>query len=165
MRTCLKTFVLSLALSCVATPAWAATTQHADHATPHPAPATSRAPAKGWATDAPLRKGMRDIATAVDALGRHEQGQMTPEQAAALAGQIQGHVRQIIANCRLPADADAALHQIIAPLMANAASLQADPAKRELVASMRQALVAYKHQFDDPQFSLPSEAPGKAAHR
>lgn len=163
MRTCLMAFALSVALSSVAAPAWSA--QHAEHMPQHPAPAASHAPARGWATDAPLRKGMRDIATEVDALRRHEQGQMTPAQAAEVAGQIQEHVRQIIVSCRLPADADAALHEIIAPLMDNAASLQADPDKRELVAAMRRALAEYAQQFDDPGFPLPSEAPGKPVLR
>jgi hypothetical protein len=157
MRTFVLSFVLPAALLAALLPALAQ--EHAHHAPP---PATQEAPAQRWATDAPLREGMAGIRTAVEALGHYEMGHMGPEQAAELAGQIQAHVRDIIANCKLPPDADGALHLIIAPLMQHAAALQADPKKLEAITPMRQALADYARQFDDPQFTDTPAAADKA---
>ena len=109
------------------------------------------------ATDAPLREGMQGIRIAVDALGHYEHGHMGPEQAAILAGQVQGQVNAIIANCRLAPEADAALHAIIVPLMTHAAALEADPAKLDEIPPMRQALGDYAARFDDPGFARAAE--------
>lgn len=110
------------------------------------------------ATDAPLREGMRGIRAAVDALGHYEHGHMGPEQAALLAGQVQGHVNDIIANCKLAPEADAALHAIIVPLMSNAAALKAEPTKLDAIPPMRQALADYAVRFDDPGFAPAPES-------
>ena len=109
------------------------------------------------ATDAPLREGMQGIRAAVDALGHYEHGHMGPEQAAILADQVQGHVNDIIANCRLAPEADAALHAIIVPLMTHAAALEANPAKLDAIPPMRQALSDYAARFDDPGFARAAE--------
>jgi hypothetical protein len=157
MRTLLLSLLLPAALACAA-PAIAQ--DHDHHAAPPAATTAPATPAQRWATDAPLRAGMAGIRTAVEALGHYEMGHMGPEQAAEQAAGIQAHVRDIIANCKLAPDADAALHLIIAPLMQHAAALQADPAKLEAIAPMREALAAYARQFDDPQFA---DAPADAA--
>jgi hypothetical protein len=134
---------------------------HAHHPSP-PAAQPAQAPAQRFATDAPLRAGMAGIRTAVAALGHYEMGHMGPEQAAEQAALIQAHVRDIIANCKLPPDADGALHLIIAPLMQHAAALQADPKKLEAIAPMRAALAEYVRQFDDPQ-AADAPAPAEPA--
>ena len=143
MRTLLLSLLLPAALACAA-PAIAQ--DHDHHAAPPAATTAPATPAQRWATDAPLRAGMAGIRTAVEALGHYEMGHMGPEQAAEQAAGIQAHVRDIIANCKLAPDADAAL--------------QADPAKLEAIAPMREALAAYARQFDDPQFA---DAPADAA--
>ena len=161
MRTFLLSLLLPVALlaSGASAPVRAQDHDHAHHAPP-PAAQPAQAPAQRFATDAPLRAGMAGIRTAMDALGHYEMGHMAPEQAAEQAARIQAHVRDIIANCKLPPEADAALHVIIAPLMQHAAALQADPKKLEAIAPMREALAAYARQFDDPQFA---DAPAGAA--
>jgi hypothetical protein len=157
MRTVVLSWLLPVALlATAAAPVLAQDHGHAQHA-----PAAAAAPAQRWATDAPLREGMAGIRAAVEALGHYEMGHMGPEQAAEQAARIQAHVRDIIANCKLAPEADAALHLIIAPLMQQAAALQADPRKLEAIAPMRDALAAYARQFDDPQFA--DAAPEKAA--
>lgn len=123
--------------------------QHQDHHS-----ATAEAPAQRFATDAVLRENMRGIRKSVDALARYEHGHVDPEQATILAGNIEGHVNDIIANCKLPPDADAALHAVIVPLMRNAATLKANPAKLGPVAAMRESLAQYRRQFDDPELDL-----------
>ena len=67
-----------------------------------------------------------------------------------LAGQIEESARGIIAACKLPPDADAALHGILVPLLQGAGALKADPHRLEPIAAMRAALADYARQFDDP---------------
>ena len=135
---------LSLCLAC----GTVAARQHEHH--PAAAPAAAAVPAQRYATDATLREEMQDIRQAVDGLGHYEHGHMGPEQAVQLAGQVEEGVRTIIANCKLPPDADAALHTIIVPLMQNAGALKQDPKNFAAIAPMREALAAYARQVDDP---------------
>jgi hypothetical protein len=150
--------LLPLTLLCVAgltgMPAHAEnhTSHHLPDAARHAAPTTGQ----GWGTDVPLREGMQDVRAAVDALGHYEHGHMGPEQAVVLAEKIESDVRDIIANCKLAPDADAALHAIIVPLMQNAGALKREPHKLEAIAPMRQALEQYARQFDDPG-AVPTE--------
>lgn len=117
---------------------------------PAAARAASPAPAQRHATDATLRREMRNIRSAVEGLGHYERGHMGPDQAVQLAGQVEAGVRTIIAHCKLPPDADAALHAIIVPLMQNAGALKQDPKNLAAIAPMRDALALYARQFDDP---------------
>ncbi|MHB8913282.1 MAG: DnrO protein [Lysobacter sp.] len=121
----------------------------------HHAPATAVAqavPAQRWATDAPLRTGMGRIRTAVDALQHYERGHMGPEQAIALATQIEGDVTYLVANCKLQPQADVALHVIIAELVAGAQALKANPANLAAIPPMREVLADYARNFNDPGF-------------
>jgi hypothetical protein len=124
--------------------------QHAHQA---PAPTASRVPAQRYATDATLREQMRAIRENVSTLERRGSGNISPEVAAQLAEQITGHVNTIIVNCKLPPDADAALHNIIGPLLQNASALKTESGRKDAVAGMRAALDQYAHTFDDPAFS------------
>jgi hypothetical protein len=103
-----------------------------------------------YATDETLRREMQGIRASVEALVHYEHGHMGPEQAVILASAIEEHVRTIIANCKLPPDADAALHAIIVPLMQNAAALKQKPQDLSTIAAMRSALEQYDRQFRDP---------------
>lgn len=142
--------VLAAGLGVAAAPAVVAQ-HHAQHSASN---ATEEAPVQRFATDAVLRENMRGIRKSVDALAHYEQGHIGPQQVALLAGNIEGHVNDVIANCKLPPDADAALHAVIVPLMRNAAALKADPAKPGLIAAMRGALGEYRRRFDDPELDL-----------
>lgn len=124
--------------------------QHHDHAAP---PASTAAPAQRFATDAPLREHMASIGAAVEGLDHYRHGHIGAKDAQRLAAEVQQHVRDIVAQCRLPADADAALHAVIVPLATNAATLEKDPAKTGAIAPMRAALDAYARRFDDPGFA------------
>lgn len=124
--------------------------QHPHHAAAAPA---AEAPAERFAADAVLSEHMQGIRSAVEGLGHYEHGHMGPEMAAQLAGQVEDHVRAIIASCKLPPEADAALHTIIVPLLQNAGALKQDPANLALIPPMRDALARYGAQFDDPAFA------------
>lgn len=115
---------------------------------------TAKAPVQRFATDAVLRESMRGIRKSVDALAHYEHGHLGPQQVALLAGNVEGHVNDVITNCKLPPDADAALHAVIVPLMRSAAMLKADPARPGPIAAMRGALDEYRRRFDDPELDV-----------
>ena len=133
----------------------AAPVDHAAHhaatpAAPAAAPDGQAAHAPRFATDAVLREQMAGIRTAVGELAHHEMGHMGADQARVFAADIETRVQKIIAECKLPPDADAALHTIIVPLLNAALALKAEPADASPVATMRTALADYARRFDDP---------------
>jgi hypothetical protein len=148
----MRFLLLSLTLLCVAglvgMPAQAENdASHELHgAARHTAPTTGQR----WEADVPLHEGMQGVRAAVEALGHYEHGHMGSEQAVVLAEKVEGHVRNIIANCKLTPEADAALHAIIVPLMQNAAALKREPHKLEAIPPLRESLEQYALQFDDP---------------
>lgn len=108
-------------IALLATPVAAlAARQHA-----HPAPAAAPAapaPADGYATDTTLRQQMRVIRTAVAAIASAQrQGDAQPIVQG--AARITTAVNTIIVNCKLPPGSDAALHEIIGPILQYAAAL------------------------------------------
>ena len=149
MRTVLSAMLLA-AFGIVVPQAGA---QHDDH---HQAATTpAEAPAQRYATDAVLREEMQGIRAAVGGLDHYAHGHVEPALAVQLAGDVEERVRTIIANCKLPPDADAALHAIIVPLMQNAGALKKDPQDLAAIQPMRDALARYARQFDDPAFATP----------
>lgn len=132
----------------------AADARDAAHAHAVPPAATAPVPEARWATDAPLREGMRGIARIMQGL----EDDPVPADAARVreAGTHVGEqVARIVANCRLPPDADAALHPILADLARGGAALAADPADPGALPRMRDALADYARLFDDPGFQAP----------
>lgn len=126
---------------------------HADHAHHgHHAPAGSDIPADHvrWTPDAPLMQGMARVRAAMETLAHHEMGHLAPEQARALAVEIDGAIEYMFANCRLDPEPDVALHGVLARLMAGTRALREDPADATPVAGMREAVADYGRLFDDP---------------
>src|SRR5690349_2913513 len=82
-----------------------------------PVASKPRASTQRFASDATLRREMQGIHASVEALAHYEHGHMGAAQAVTLASAIEEHVNTIIANCKLPPHADAALHAIIVPLL------------------------------------------------
>jgi hypothetical protein len=117
---------------------------------PPPVVPKQQAQTQRFATDATLRLEMQGIRAAVEALGHYEMGHMASPQAADFATEIEGHVRTIVATCKLPPDADAALHAIIFPLLQNATALKKKPQDLSSIPPMRDALERYDRQFYDP---------------
>lgn len=152
MRSMILSFGLALVLGL---PAASALAQQHAHATA--AASTTAAPAQRYATDATLRRQMREIHGVVQSLGHPVRGQISPELPTRSADAVTGHVNTIIVNCKLPPDADEALHHIIGPLLQDASALKAGPRRLEAIAGMRKALDQYARQFDDPGFP---ESPG-----
>jgi hypothetical protein len=114
-----------------------------------------------WPTDAALRSGMAAIHAAFEA--DHpaiHAGKQTDAQYDTLAGRIEKQVQYIIANCKLPAAADANLHLVVADLMQGISLMRgADPARsrHDGAALVHGALQAYPRFFDDPTWT-PAQA-------
>jgi len=106
-------------------------------------------PATPWASDPPLREGMRRMQRAVDALGHAEHNHLDATQTIAVAQQVQAAAEYMIANCKLAPEPDAALHGLLASLMTGAAAIKADPANTSPVNAMRDALALYPQMFQD----------------
>ena len=144
---CLLSVLVALPLSAVAA-------SH-DHHPAATAAASAEAPAQRHATDAVLREEMQGIRAAVGGLDHYAHGHIEAALAVQLADEVEERVRTIIANCKLPPDADAALHAIIVPLLQNAGALKKDPQDLAAIQPMRDALAQYARQFDDPAFASP----------
>ncbi|MDG6348655.1 DnrO protein [Luteimonas sp. 8-5] len=138
---------IAAALACAALLPATALAQHAGHAD-HAAPAAVVAPGVTYATDAPLRKGMGDIRSAVQALDHHEHGHMNADQALATVAIVERSIGYIVANCKLEPEADHALHGILAKLGKGVAALKADPNDMTALAPMREAVADYSVLFD-----------------
>jgi hypothetical protein len=112
-----------------------------------------------WTTDAPLRSGMAAVREAFEA--DHpaiHAGKETAAQYDTLAARIEKEVQSIIANCKLPPDADANLHYIVADLMQGVGLMRdGDTAesRHEGAALVHGALDAYPRFFDDPTWTPP----------
>ena len=109
-----------------------------------------------WPTDTSLRAGMAAIHAAFEA--DHpaiHAGTETNEQYAALAAKIESQVNSIVANCKLPPEADANLHFVIADLLLGVILMRgADPqrSRHDGAARVHGALRAYPQFFDDPDW-------------
>jgi hypothetical protein len=109
---------------------------------------------KKWVPDAPLRKGMAEIRSAVaaDQEAIHA-GKMSTAKYNALATKIDGQVVYIVRNCKLSPDADAQLHMILAEM---AQGLDAVKGKDKTVnrragaERIAASLDAYGNYFDHP---------------
>lgn len=154
MRSHLLT-ALTLACLTLAGPALAANTGHEHgHGT---APLTLQLNAgQKWATDAPLRAGMGEIRQAMAAsLPAIHANQMSARAYNRLAQKVHGAVQQIIAQCKLPPQADAQLHIVIADLLVGADQMAGKVKQARRVdgaVKVIGALRAYGEHFDDPGF-------------
>lgn len=106
-------------------------------------------PATPWASDAPLREGMRRMHRAVETLGQAEHGHLDLSRTVAATEQVQQAANFMIANCKLAPEPDAALHGLLVALLNGAAKIQADPNDATPVAAMRDAIALYPRMFED----------------
>lgn len=129
---------------------------HAQHA--HDTAATPVPPAgQRWATDAPLQDGMGRIRQAVTALEHYQHGHLDQTQATNATRLIDAAVQDMIANCKLAPDADAALHVLIAKFVSGADAVRSGRDVSGSIKSMQDALAQYPTQFDDPTWDVNPE--------
>lgn len=154
-------FAFVAALAVLGTTATARAQQH-QHGHEHDDSAAAVASLKldgdrKWPTDASLRQGMAAIHAAfkADHPAIHA-GSETNEQYAALAAKIEAQVNTIVANCKLPPEADANLHFVIADLLQGVSLMRGEDPERSRhdgAARVHGALRAYPKFFDDPDWN------------
>lgn len=102
---------------------------------------------KKWPTDAALRRGMSEIRLAVaDALTPIHRNEFSPAVYEALAGRVQVQIDYIIANCRLPEQADHQLHMVLEQMLDGIAAMKTDAGQG--AGKLAQALDVYGAHFD-----------------
>ena len=119
---------------------------------------TTSVPAMPWAPDASLREGMARVRAALADLDTHAPDAVPRDVALRLVDEIEDATRTMFARCRLPPDADAALHGMLVPLLAASGALRKDPADRGAVAAMHKAIANYPRWFADPAWPAPDHA-------
>ena len=141
---------LALAFTAFSAPAVLAAGGHDHHGA---APARKLAHGERWTTDAQLRQSMTRMRDALaHELPAIHKGKLPPEKYKALAKQVETEVGAIVANCKLPPDADAALHGILGDVaqaqqaMAGGSAHEAQDGAVKLVS----ALTRYGREFDHP---------------
>lgn len=145
-------FVLACAIA-LATVTPVALAQQHHHASASATSDAAPAPAQRYATDATLRQQMRAIRSEVDALADNAHAGAARQPPAQAGERITGHVNIIIAECKLPPDADEALHAILGPILQDASVLKSSPHDATAIAGLQHALGQYAQQFDDPTFA------------
>jgi len=107
-----------------------------------------------WATDAPLRRGMEAIRDAVHgAPAPLHKATARPEAYAELGKRIETQVGRIVQECKLPPEADAQLHIVVAELVAGADAMKGAKVARAGRAGLVKvdgALNSYAKYFDHP---------------
>lgn len=140
---------LSLAAAFFAAPVAAQSGAHAGHAAHAGHDAAVQAPKQRWATDAPLRAGMRALREATEALHHYEMGHLDDTQRDNAVKGIDAAISDMIANCKLKPDADAALHGLLVKFIAGANAARAGKFTKAELAPMQDALAKYPQLFDD----------------
>ncbi len=131
-------------------------TEHHDHAHSDPDRAAEGLrlnDGKKWQTDESLRSGMVAIRDAMQAAVKpiHEDRQ-SPEAYAALAANIEKQVGTIVSECKLPADADAQLHLVLAQISGGTQKLKQDGDRMAGAAIVIRGLESYAKYFDHPNW-------------
>ena len=111
---------------------------------------------KKWATDEPLRKGMGNIRTEMQAsLHEIHTGKFSTAKYSDLASKVNSEVGGMVAQCKLEPKADAQLHLVIADLLDGVETMQgkAKNVKRQTGAiKVLAALEKYGNYFDQPNW-------------
>jgi hypothetical protein len=107
-----------------------------------------------WATDAPLRLAMSRISKALGArlLAIHAD-KLAPADYVALGKGIDGDVAYMVSNCKLPQNADAMLHLVLADIIQGSEAMQGkSPGTKARAGAVKvvQALDSYGKYFDHP---------------
>lgn len=153
-RTILWVSVLALAGALFAAPTAAQSATHRDHAAHHAGhDASLQVPAQRWATDAPLRAGMRNLREATETLNHYEMGHLDDVQRDNAVAKIDAAIQDMVAHCKLKPEADAALHGLLVRFISGANAARAGTFSKAELAPMQEALRQYPRMFDDHDWS------------
>ncbi|CEG09711.1 hypothetical protein BN961_03141 [Afipia felis] len=107
-----------------------------------------------WPTDEALRRGMDEMRGAMTgSLGRIHAGQFTSADYVALAERLQKQVDFVTANCKLPEEADAQLHIVLAEILEGMDAMKAGSDRLQGALRTVVALEAYGRHFDHPNWT------------
>ena len=152
-RATLRSVWIVLAVALTALPvSWLRAQEH-DHGHEGAAQTLQLDHGNKWATDAPLREAMTAIRDALQADHPAIHARTQPAAAyKALAQQIDGQLAHIVANCKLPADADANLHVLLMQIIGGADDMREGDLQQARAGAVRviQALNRYPQYFDHP---------------
>ncbi len=137
------------ALSMVASTAQAAMAH--DHGPHGQAMISEPLPGARWSTDEALREGMTRIHEAAQRSLPDAPGQPIGDEAAAdLQRDIEAATSHLIANCKLPEAADAALHGLLIDLLRGAEALSEADQREQGLQRLVEALERYPQLFAEP---------------
>lgn len=142
----------------LATPGLAAEHAH-NHAPGAHTAAPALKPGQKWVTDDTLRRGMESIrqtmSTRQEAIDKDRLGSKDYQQ---LGAAVHKSIVEVVSQCKLPKDADSALHSIVlGDLVQGAELMQKSPkvdAQRAAALGVLQALRNYGEYFQHPGWSL-----------
>jgi hypothetical protein len=129
--------------------------EHASHAghAPGALPELSEAPSVRWQADEPLARGMKRIRAATQALSHGAHGHLGADQVRAIAAELDSAVQDMIAQCRLEPEPDAALHPLLARVLQASALLAAGTFDAKAMEELETVLARYPVLFDDVAWS------------
>lgn len=129
------------------------------HAAHHPPGGHDDAlPATRWASDAPLREGMRRVRAATQALSHAAHGHLDAVQVQAIAAELEAAVQDMFARCKLAPEPDAALHPLLARVLQASATLADGGFDAAALAELEAVLARYPLLFDDTDWILDHSA-------
>lgn len=113
-----------------------------------------------WATDAPLRLAMSRISKSLNAkLPAIHTDKLGAADYIALGKSIDSDVVYMVNNCKLPPDADAMLHLVLADIVHGSEAMQGKiPGTKARAGAVKiiQALSSYDKYFDHPGWQPPA---------
>lgn len=134
----------------LAAPALAQSHDHDAHKNHGAAAKPAPKPGQKWATDAPLRKGMEAIRDVLQAnLHKAHEGKLATADYHAMAQKIDAEVAVIFKECKLAPDADAALHEILVPIMDATKAMHAGDDPKAVIKAVS-AVNTYGKEFEHP---------------
>lgn len=106
-------------------------------------------PAVRWASDAPLREGMRRVRTATEALSHAAHDHLDAAQVQAIAAELEAAVQLMFEQCKLAPEPDAALHPLLARVLQASATLADGQFDAAALAELESVLARYPLLFED----------------
>ena len=105
---------------------------------------------KKWPVDESLHKGMTSIKSLIKKpLSRIHHDEFKADEYSKLATDIEHQIHYIFKNCKLPQDADAQLHIILAKTLGGIKQMRAESDQRDGAIKIIGALQNYTDYFDD----------------
>ncbi len=112
---------------------------------------------KKWETDESLRKGMTEVKRIVTVnLQKVREGRTSAKEYSDIANQVNDQIQFLIKNCKLPADADAQLHTLIAQMIGAAHKMKGPSSiseKQKGFFEVVNAVNEYGDYFHHPQWT------------